>query len=69
MFKSYLYVYQNYDGDSGIIIANSRKQAEKVYNKVYPKRKIVDVLNGSDTATLELFDILQKNMLYITDPA
>ena len=69
MFKSYLYVYQNYDGDSGIIIANSRKQAEKVYNKVYPKRKIVDVFNGSDTATLELFDILQKNMLYVTDPA
>ena len=69
MFKSYLYVYQNYDGDSGIIIANSRKQAEKVYNKVYPKRKIVDVLNGSGTATLELFDILQKNMLYVTDPA
>ena len=69
MFKSYLYVYQNYDGDSGIIIANSRKQAEKVYNKVYPKRKIVDVLNGGDTATLELFDILQKNMLYVTDLA
>ena len=69
MFKSYLYVYQNYDGDSGIIIANSRKQAEKVYNKVYPKRKIVDVLNGSGTATLELFNILQKNMLYVTDPA
>ena len=69
MFKSYLYVYQKYDGDSGIIIANSRKQAEKVYNKVYPKRKIVDVLNGSDTAILELFDILQKNMLYVTDPA
>ena len=69
MFKSYLYVYQNYDGDSGIIIANSRKQVEKVYNKVYPKRKIVDVLNGSGTATLELFNILQKNMLYVTDPA
>lgn len=35
-----LYSYDNFEGDKGVIIANSMEEAEKIYKKEYPERKI-----------------------------
>lgn len=37
-----VFAYENSDGDKGIIIARSIDEAEKIFHKKYPERKIVD---------------------------
>lgn len=40
--KNKVFAYENSDGDKGIIIARSIDEAEKIFHKKYPERKIVD---------------------------
>ena len=37
-----LYSYDNYEGDKGVIIADSLEEAIEIYKKIYPKRKITN---------------------------
>lgn len=43
-----VYAYENSEGDKGIIIANSLKDAKQIFAKEYPKRKIVQNNNDED---------------------
>lgn len=36
-----LYSYDNFEGDKGIIVADSMEEAEKIYKAEYPERKII----------------------------
>ena len=43
MFKrKKVFAYENSEGDKGIIIAKSYKDAEKIFYEEYPGRRIVD---------------------------
>lgn len=68
--KKKVYAYENSDGDKGIIIAKSYKEAEKIFYKEYPKRKIVDNDNGywEDGAYLFEMDKIENNKLYCCFP-
>lgn len=64
------YAYENSEGDKGIIIAKRYKDAEKLFKKRYPNRKIAncdaDYWNGGSY----LFEIgnVENNMLYCAFP-
>ena len=68
--KKKVYAYENSDGDKGIIIAKSYKEAEKIFYKEYPKRKIIDNDNGywEDGAYLFEMDKIENNKLYCCFP-
>lgn len=40
--KKKVFAYENSEGDKGIIIAKSYNEAERIFHKEYPERKIVD---------------------------
>ena len=40
--KKKIFVYENSEGDKGIIVAKSIEQAKRIFHKEYPKRTIVD---------------------------
>lgn len=40
LFHKKIFAYENSEGDKGIIIAKSYKDAKKIFYKEYPKRKI-----------------------------
>ena len=42
LFKKKIYVYENSEGDKGIIIAYTEIEARRLFQEIYPKRKIVD---------------------------
>lgn len=37
-----LYSYDNFEGDKGVIIADSIEEAEKIYKEEYPERQIAE---------------------------
>lgn len=37
-----IYAYENYQGDKGIIIAETEEKAIEIFHKEYPDKKIVD---------------------------
>lgn len=46
--KKKVYAYENSDGDKGIIITKSYKDAAKIFYEEYPDRKIMDPSNIDD---------------------
>ena len=65
-----VFAYENYEGDNGIIIANSMNKAEEIFHEEYPERKIVD--NEFDWCNggtyLEEMDYVENNKLYCCFP-
>lgn len=66
-FRKKIYAYENYEGDKGIIIAYTESEARKIYQKVYPKRRLVD--NDDDYSSkcghlYELDTLSDKSKLY-----
>ena len=54
-----LFAFDNFNGDKGIIIAGSRKEAENLYREEYPDRKIAK--HGHD------YDAYYNNGCFITE--
>ncbi len=68
--KKKVFAYENSEGDKGIIIAKSYDEAKKIYQKEYPKRKIVDNDEGywdSGAYLFEMNDVI-NNKLYCCFP-
>lgn len=65
-----IYTYENYEGDKGIIIAESFDKAEKIFYEQYPERRIVDdEVDWWDRGTyLEEMDEVENNKLYCCFP-
>ena len=69
-----VYAYENYEGDKGVIIAESKDIAENIFYKKYPNRKIVTVESGDyDSSEIKgtyLFDAgdVEENKLYDAFP-
>ena len=65
-----VFAYENYEGDNGIIIADSMNKAEEIFHEEYPEWKIVDNefdwYNGG--AYLEEMDGVKNNKLYCCFP-
>ena len=40
LFKKKIYAYENSEGDKGIIIAYTESEARRLFQEIYPKRKI-----------------------------
>ena len=40
LFKKKIYAYENSEGDKGIIIAYTEIEARRLFQEIYPKRKI-----------------------------
>jgi hypothetical protein len=64
-----IYSYDNFDGDKGIIIADSYEEAVEIYKKEYPKRKIADNIdeyydNGCYIEAEDIYD--GKSKLLVT---
>lgn len=72
MLKRKIYAYENSEGDKGIIIAKSLKEAEKIFYKEYPKRKIIPSSNiegyWDNGAYLFEMDKVKNNELYCCFP-
>ena len=65
-----VFAYENYEGDNGIIIANSMNKAEEIFHEEYPEQKIVDnEFDWWDGGTyLEEMDYVENNKLYCCFP-
>ena len=69
-----VYAYENYEGDKGIIIAESKDIAESIFYKKYPNREIVTVESGDyDSREINgayLFEVgdLEEDKLYDAFP-
>ena len=68
--KDKVFAYENSNGDKGIIIAKSMEQAEKLFHKEYPKRKIADNDEGYWDNGAYLFEAgeVKSGKLYCTFP-
>lgn len=57
--KNKVFAYENSDGDKGIIIARSIDEAEKIFHKKYPERKIVDEITfAANKRTPRLYSLI-----------
>lgn len=65
-----VYAYENSEGDKGFVIAKSMEQAEKIFYKKYPKRKIVSDPNEYWKCGSYLFEVgkVKNNQLYDAFP-
>ena len=71
--KLKIFAYENSDGDKGIICARSYENAEKIFYKKYPERKIMDPSNPEDNywdngAYLFEMGKMKNNKLYCCFP-
>lgn len=71
LFKKKIYVYENSEGDKGIIIAYTESEAKRLFQEKYPQRKIIstdeDYFDGG--AYLYEFSKLDKeSKLYCAFP-
>lgn len=68
--KNKVFAYENSDGDKGIIIARSIDEAEKIFHKKYPERKIVDNYYDYCKNGAYLFEMskVDNNKLYCCFP-
>lgn len=69
--KKKIFAYENGCGDKGIIIAKSYDDAEKIFREKYPKRRIINVMEGDDNYHYDvdgayLFEMgkIKNNKLY-----
>ena len=64
--KDKIYAYENSNGDKGIIIATSFNEAKEIYEKEYPKRKIVKYIEEYDNGGAYLYEIgaVKKSTLF-----
>lgn len=64
--KKKVFAYENSEGDKGIIIARSYNEAKTIFQKEYPKRKIVDDDEGYWDSGAYLFEMdeVKNNELY-----
>lgn len=66
-----VYAYENNCGDKGIIIAESQKNAEKIFYEKYPDRKIVGAtFDSGEIQGAYLFEVgnVEHNKLYDVFP-
>ena len=64
-----IYTYDNYEGDKGIIFANSFDEAMKIFKDYYPDRKIADNIEQywNNGCYLEEMDFIpSESKLYVT---
>lgn len=68
--KNKVFAYENSYGDKGIIIARSIDEAEKIFHKKYPERKIVDNYYDYCKNGAYLFEMskVDNNKLYCCFP-
>lgn len=64
--KKKVFAYENSEGDKWIIIARSYNEAKTIFQKEYPKRKIVDDDEGYWDGDAYLFEMdeVKNNELY-----
>lgn len=70
LFAKKIFAYENSEGDKGIIVAKSYKEAKKIFYKEYPKRKIVknDDEYWNNGACLYEMGNVNNNKLYCCFP-
>jgi len=69
-YKMNIYSYDNYEGDKGVIIADSYDEAIRLYKEEYPKRKIAnnDEEYWDCGCYIEEIGMVEKGKLYNTEP-
>lgn len=67
-----LFGYENTEGDKGIIIATSMKEAIKLFHEIYPEREIKDLDDGlycqNDSYLFEVDALGRRSKLYCAFP-
>ena len=58
--KNKIFAYENFDGDKGIIIAETYEEAEKLYKEDYPDCTIIDGNEDYRSGTGLLFEVRNK---------
>lgn len=61
-----LFVYENYEGDRGVIIADTAEKAATIFHDEYPDRKIVDTDEEwrKGNSFLREFGAVENNKLF-----
>lgn len=72
MFRKKLFAYENSEGDKGVIVARSYKNALLIFQKKYPDRKVISDDTSEDywDNGAYLFEIgeIKENELYNAFP-